>query len=832
MVLNRLRLHPFAGTRDREVAFGQGLNVVLGPNEAGKSTLFNALASVLLTTTDLTAAAFKAAMGRFMPAGGGDTIRVRLDFGSPGGWVEKSWSPGNRKGAVHLVTGEGAEYTDPAAADPILTSMFPASPASVRELLMTGQAEISPSGPSLDPGEQVRGEIGDLLRQAVMETGGVSVERFRALLDEQYARFFNNWDNTKERPAGGREADNPHRKNVGAILQHYYDMSRLEAQYREAVRLETEVDRINSRLRELGSSTALQEAQRNRLLPLRDPLRRRGESEAELRALRAEIAEAGKVNADWPVKEDRLRRLAEERASLEERIARLDSEKEAAEAAAGAQELRRHANELTRLKADADAAAERLSAIPPVGDDELRRHSSLCEKAARLRALLDASRLTYTVLPRTALSASALEGVSAATQKERKLTLEAGKEHRGEAAGRIVIDLPDATISVWAGGNEEAGALESAAQSLSKVETEAAELRARFGAADGEELDRHARAYANAAREMELLTAQFHKALGEEDYDELLTRAGNADASDGIGAAHGTGAARGSRPLETVITERAEAASAMERAAEEARRTGETLADYGSRFGSPRELFLKVASTTARIDEIERSLESLPRLPAGFDTADAFFGRIDELEETLRDARESLHGLQQERTLAEAAMPEESSEQLAAAAAQARAAFERTLSQGRAVETVRRRTAEILAELEEETFVPYRRRFTEYLARVSGGRFSEARLHEAVPESFASGQDGEELSFDLLSWGTRDLVALALRLVLAEYVLKDHAGFLVLDDPLVDMDPVRRQSSAGAIREFAARYQTVVFTCHPDHAAELGGNLIELKELS
>ena len=35
MIVRRLHLHPFAGSSDREVTFSSGLNVVVGPNEAG-----------------------------------------------------------------------------------------------------------------------------------------------------------------------------------------------------------------------------------------------------------------------------------------------------------------------------------------------------------------------------------------------------------------------------------------------------------------------------------------------------------------------------------------------------------------------------------------------------------------------------------------------------------------------------------------------------------------------------------------------------------------------------------------------------------------------------
>ena len=47
MILRRLRVHPFGRFADREVTFGPSLTVVLGPNEAGKSTLLSAVKNAL-----------------------------------------------------------------------------------------------------------------------------------------------------------------------------------------------------------------------------------------------------------------------------------------------------------------------------------------------------------------------------------------------------------------------------------------------------------------------------------------------------------------------------------------------------------------------------------------------------------------------------------------------------------------------------------------------------------------------------------------------------------------------------------------------------------------
>src|SRR5690625_3451300 len=83
MILKSIRLHPIAGIRDRIFEFGGSLSVVLGSNEAGKSTLMHAFWNALLTSTSLTARQLDQEMGRYFPANGGDVIRVTMEL-APG----------------------------------------------------------------------------------------------------------------------------------------------------------------------------------------------------------------------------------------------------------------------------------------------------------------------------------------------------------------------------------------------------------------------------------------------------------------------------------------------------------------------------------------------------------------------------------------------------------------------------------------------------------------------------------------------------------------------------------------------------------------------------
>ena len=97
MIIERLRVNPFGFFKDRELRFQPHMNVVLGPNEAGKSTIFGAIKSSLLRTR-LTKRELAGHIGRFLPAGGGDVARLELGFRTAEGlWVLRRAMGGLRR---------------------------------------------------------------------------------------------------------------------------------------------------------------------------------------------------------------------------------------------------------------------------------------------------------------------------------------------------------------------------------------------------------------------------------------------------------------------------------------------------------------------------------------------------------------------------------------------------------------------------------------------------------------------------------------------------------------------------------------------------------------
>lgn len=123
---------------------------------------------------------------------------------------------------------------------------------------------------------------------------------------------------------------------------------------------------------------------------------------------------------------------------------------------------------------------------------------------------------------------------------------------------------------------------------------------------------------------------------------------------------------------------------------------------------------------------------------------------------------------------------------------------------------------------------PLAERISDYLKGIFG---PSARAVVAIEDRAFKGiqlvrpEHAGALSFDVLSGGTREQVAAAVRLAIAEVLAVDHGGSLpvVFDDSFAFSDPNRVQNLQRMLDLAATRgLQVIVLTCNPSDYAALG----------
>jgi len=109
---------------------------------------------------------------------------------------------------------------------------------------------------------------------------------------------------------------------------------------------------------------------------------------------------------------------------------------------------------------------------------------------------------------------------------------------------------------------------------------------------------------------------------------------------------------------------------------------------------------------------------------------------------------------------------------------------------------------------------PIRKQVTGDLEKLLGPKYCLNFSREMKPDSIEV--CGEEAPIDLLSFGTQEQVWCLFRLALGNILSGDEQQMVVLDDPLVNTDPVRMHHVLEILEENAKSMQIIVVTCDVD----------------
>lgn len=114
------------------------------------------------------------------------------------------------------------------------------------------------------------------------------------------------------------------------------------------------------------------------------------------------------------------------------------------------------------------------------------------------------------------------------------------------------------------------------------------------------------------------------------------------------------------------------------------------------------------------------------------------------------------------------------------------------------------------------------REASDYLKQMTDGHYVRIWTRLVGEELLVDNHEGETITVDKLSRGTREAVYLSLRLALVTVFARRGAVIpLVFDDILVNFDARRMKTAAKLLMEFSANgYQLMMFTCH-DHVRDL-----------
>jgi exonuclease SbcC len=807
MKLLSIRLHPFGGTANRTCTLHDGINVLEGPNEFGKSTLSNALWHALFTPTNLTPVNLRNTMGRWYPKPGGDHARITIQFQADGQiWtLQKTWGAG----AVSSLQADGsAGIADPAKVQAQLNTLLKRNEATWRHVLFTGQAQLAATMEQLRANAGKVDDVQSLLAGSAAIPGDIPPDKLTAALEARINQHFGRWDIASHGPERGRGIDNPWANGVGPLLNAWYAMARIRRSLDEVVQHEQAVDDINAQIHRIAGDMSADEEFVRTGRVLRDGLGRRAGLEERCQRLTGELRLLREIMIAWPGAAQVIQAKETELDGVTNDLESVEAELKNARKRAQAEQLRVAHGLLTQAKEEWQRAASHLAESKTIAPELLAELKRLEPEIERLRIQIAAQKLTAKLEGAAACSVTVQRG----TGEPEIITLSPAAAWESQADGIFRLEFHDLKLSVESGTGDVNAlftALETARHRHSEIlQTLGHETLAAAQLADAT----HQKRVTEESNQKGLYRAALQ---GRSEEDWAADMAALADLPE-------------TRSVEVLENEKTRLLGRKAALDLEIRQEREKIERWTRDHLDLDSLTDKILTQTAEANQARQDLAGLPELPEGFASIPAYLELLSQ-KETAREQRDQrLKDLKIEQGRLTGAAPANTAEELRADLEIKQREFERQQADGQALLRIRAKIQSVIADRgTDDSMQGLTTAVSNHFKNLTGGRYQEVTLDGTAPTRVAGALT---LDTTLLSQGTLGSLALATRLALSELYIKGMDGFFLLDDPFTDMDTTRRAAAIQAIGTFAENHQVLFFTCHPDHAGELQ-NLAGAKNL-
>ena len=797
----------FAGLKNQSFKFESNLNIVLGPNEAGKSTLVNGIVATLFNRIKLgdirkEDLEFKE---RFLPHPNGDNADGRLivNFEDGDYILEKEWGV---TPSIRLITPDASTLRDESSINEDLNKLLKFGEGTYKRIIFSRQEDLKQALNTMTADEKTVYEIGDLLRKSVMELDGVSLDELEKKIDEDIENMFKRWDIEKEYPENNKGINNPYKKGIGEILSSFYEKEELDKDKKDTLVKEKELEDAYKGLKEVEGKLEESRIRKRELEIIEPDLRKRSNLEPELYKLEKASEILKKAYDRWPLLDQKVEEIKKKLLKIDGELNILEKEKELASDSELKKDLENKILKTNTILEKINTLKDETKGIPLISEEDISHLEKNYLEVQKLQATLNAGSISGKLI-------NLPDGLEIFVKKanEESQKLSEGEEFFSE--GLFTLKTNSGLELRLASGKQN---IDEITQKLQKHLEEINKKLSLYKVGSIEEVKTLFNKLTKINNDISTLSSQVEIILGDETLEDLNSKLESLDKVVDV---------RDIQEIKEDIKNKNEEllASRVEQSNVE-----KELKELIEEHTISDILFEKIIDFRADIKNIEKALSSLKEIPAEFESIETYFEELDKIRCKFEKHNEDYHKEKENYFDIEKDMPETSYEELEKDHENSVAQFERLLNKGEKLLKLRDTFKLVKDRMDQDTNKPLVDSMSKYLSILTGGNYKIDSLDDSLNVKLVNSKESE-MPLNLLSTGTKDSVSLAVRLSLAETLHGEDVGLLVLDDCLVDLDPERKRLAVEMIKEFSQKHQVIFTTCNPVTAEELGGKIISLR---
>lgn len=790
MKITNISCTQFAGVLDKSISFADGINVIYGKNESGKSTLVNLLSRTLFQDARLDRRSDKDFYDLYFPSAKkgssitGDFADGKVTFETENGkyTLSKEWGSDSR---CTLSTPDGI-IRDQATIDEILKKALLYGEGVYSDMLFSSQRNTDISLKTiLDAAAKTdaKQEIVSAVSQAFAESDGISVDAIEEAITEKIDELAGkHWDFDRGAPVrkSGRWSS-----GLGEILKAYYALEDAKRILEEISILETEADRAAVDYTDKDNAARGAEEKYNRFNAFANSLVLQSEHKKTIDRIEKELLKITAVLVSWPKLVDELEKA---KALRDEKANRLLIDKyESAKA------IKEELLELEKLTLPYQPEESEIAQVKVAEQSIAMLENKLC--GMNITAVINI------------LGGNAIEITSVRTGEV--LELSDGLASITEAVkvtipGVMEMQLSPADVDIT-----------SVEEKLTEKREALKKIFDKYQVKTPEELEKLAKTLSGIKFKTDNANSRLSLLLGSGTYEELEETARKVN-----------GIVRSVAEIEEDITTLC-SNSDIERFIT----AKETVLDgYTFEYGSINDLKAKAFDLEAELKTAKEAVLSTEDIPEEYQSISEPRAYLEEMQRYLKNKQELREAALTLKTAAESKL-ESYKESLSADPVADAEKAGRVFEEQKALLGHWLHIAEAFKaqkeSIRDNPMQDIADRLTYYLGIISDGKVS-SEFSEMDKFNMSIYSDNRLLDYGKLSEGTKETVSLAFRLAVLDHLFPDGGGVIVLDDPFTDMDAERSAKSCELVRECAKRHQVIFLTCREEYTTMLGGNNISL----